>query len=411
MTDALWSLITRPWALRTDALMGVALLLVLAALLGEAAWRFLRWPRLMGYCAVGTVIALGNVGAKGGEPALRLAVDVALALLLFEAGARLNLKWLRRNPRLLATSVLEALLSAALVYVVAVELGVEPRAAGGLAVILMSVSPAVVLRVVGESGAAGQVTERLTALSTLNTLYALIAAKLLSAGLVLSDPSSWDRALVPTLFSFAGSLILGALLGSVIASIARRLDLRNENSTVLLLGCVLLALVVAKTLQLSTLLVPLLAGVWLRNRSERPWVWPRHFGTAGGVLVLVLFVAVSSAGSLAMVTLAGSVAGALLLARLLAKGVAIGALARPSGLSWRQAACLSAGTLPLSATGWIIGLDFQLTHPEPSAVLLPILLAAIALVELLGPLALLYGLRWAGEADGDPHAASPNPKT
>ncbi len=401
MTDALWSLITRPWALRTDALMGVALLLVLAALLGEAAWRFLRWPRLMGYCAVGSVMALANVGAKGSEPALRLAVDVALALLLFEAGARLNLRWLRRNPRLLATSVLEALLTAGLVDGVAVHLGVEPRAAAGLAVILMSVSPAVTLRVIGESGAAGQVTERLIALSTLNTLYALIAAKLLSAGLVLSDPGSWDRALIPTLFSFAGSLILGAVLGSVIASIARRLDLRNENSTVLLLGCVLLALVVTKTLQLSTMLVPLLAGVWLRNRSERPWVWPRHFGTAGGVLVLVLFVAVSSAGSLEMVMLAGGVAGALLLARLLAKVVAVAVLARPSGLSWRQAACFSAGTLPLSATGWILGLDFQATHPEPGAVLLPILLAAIALVELLGPLAMLYGLRLAGEVDGE----------
>jgi NhaP-type Na+/H+ or K+/H+ antiporter len=399
MTDGLWSLITRPWAMRTDALLGIALLLVLAALLGEAAWRLLRWPRLIGYCAAGTMLAVANVGAKGSEPSLRLAIDVALALLLFETGARLNLRWLRRNQRLLATSVLEALLSALAVYVTARHFAVEPRAAGAMAVIAMSVSPAVVLRVVGESGAAGQVTERLIALSTLNTLYALIAAQLLSAGLVLSEPSSWERTLAPTLVSFAGSLLLGAALGSVVASIARRLDLRNENSTVLLLGCVLLALVVAKTFQLSTMLVPLLAGLWLRNRSERPWVWPRHFGTAGGVLVLVLFVAVGSAGSLNMVLMAGGIAAALLGARLLAKGAAVALLARPSGLSWKQAVCLVLGTLPLSATGWLIGLDFATIHAEPGAVLMPLLLAAIALVELIGPLVLLYGLRWAGEAD------------
>jgi NhaP-type Na+/H+ or K+/H+ antiporter len=399
MTDGLWSLITRPWALRTDTLLGVALLMVLAALLGEFVWRKLRWPRLIGYCAAGTLLALGNVGAKGSEPSLRLAVDMALALLLFETGARLNLRWLRRNQRLLATSVLEALLSAGAVYATALHFGVEPRAAGAFAVIAMSVSPAVVLRVVGESGAAGQVTERLIALSTLNTLYALLAAKLLSAGLVLSEPSSWERTLAPTLVSFAGSLLLGAALGSVVASIARRLDLRNENSTVLLLGCVLLALVIAKTLQLSTLLVPLLAGIWIRNRNERPWVWPRHFGTAGGVLVLVLFVAVSSAGMLNMVLLAGGIAAALLGVRLLAKGAAVAVLARPSGMSWRQAGCLVLGTLPLSATGWLIGLDFALVHAEPGAVLMPLLLASIALVELLGPLAMLYGLRWAHEAD------------
>jgi hypothetical protein len=101
MTEALWSLLTRPWAQRPDTLLAVALLLVLAALLGEAAWRLLRWPRLIGYVTVGSVLAAGNVGARGSEPALRLAVDVALALLLFETGARLNLRWLNRNRKLL----------------------------------------------------------------------------------------------------------------------------------------------------------------------------------------------------------------------------------------------------------------------------------------------------------------------
>lgn len=399
MTDALWSLITRPWALRTDTLLGVALLLVLAALIGEAAWRFLRWPRLIGYCAVGSLLALANLGARGNEPTLRLAIDVGLALLLFETGARVHLRWLRRNRRLLATSALEALLSGAVVYTVAAALDLEPRVAAAFSVIAMSVSPAVVLRVAGETSAAGQVTERLIVLSALNTLYALLAAKLLSAGLVLSEPASWELTLLPTAVSFAGSLVLGAVLGSVVGTIARRLDLRNENATVLLLGCVLLALVVAKTLQLSTLLVPLLAGLWLRNRSDRPWVWPRHFGSAGGVLVLVLFVATASAGSLNHVLAAGGIAAVLLLARLAAKGAAVAVLARPSGLSWRQAGCLVAGTLPMSATAWLIGLDFAAVHPGPGALLMPVLLAAIALVELLGPLALLYALRLANETE------------
>jgi len=401
MPEELWSLIARPWAQRTDTLLSVAVLLVLAALLGEAAWRLLRWPRLVGYVLVGSVLALGNVGAEGHEPALRLAVDVALALLLFETGARLNLRWLGRNRRLLATSVLEALLTFGAVYWVMLQLGMASAPAAALGVIAMSVSPAVVLRVVGESNASGQVTERLLALSVLNTLYALVGTQLLGAGLVLSSPSSWELTLLPTAVSFAGSLVLGALLGWAVAAIARRLDLRNENSAVLLLGCVLLALVLAKAAQLSTLLVPLLGGLWLRNRSQRPWVWPLHFGTAGGVLVLVLFVAVASAGELHTVIAAGGIALALLLARLLAKGVSIAALARPSGLSRRQTMCLIAGTLPLSATAWLIGLDFAAAHPHTGALLMPPLLAAIALVELAGPLVLLYALRFARETD--PH--------
>jgi len=52
----------------------------------------------------------------------------------------------------------------------------------------------------------------------------------------------------------------------------------------------LLAQSVTKMTNLSSLLVPMLAGLMLRNSPERPWVWTRDFGTAGGALVLLLFV-------------------------------------------------------------------------------------------------------------------------
>jgi Kef-type K+ transport system membrane component KefB len=168
---------------------------------------------------------------------------------------------------------------------------------------------------------------------------------------------------------------------------------------VLLFGCVMLALVVAKTLQLSTLLVPLLAGLWLRNRNDRPWLWPRHFGTVGGVLVLVLFVAVASSWSPRVMAAAGGVALAVLVVRFLAKGVAVFAFARPSGLAWRQAGCMVFALLPLSATAWVLALEFNQIHPGPGAEMVPLVLAAIGLTELLGPLAVLYALRWAREVD------------
>jgi Kef-type K+ transport system membrane component KefB len=399
MTDSLWSMITTPWALRADTLLGATLLMVLAALLGEVAWRVLRWPRLIGYVTVGTVLALTGVGVRIDKGEIRLAVDLALSLLLFEAGARLNLRWLGHNPWLLATSLLEATLCCVAVLVVARSLGVPPAAAAPLAIILMCVSPAVVQRVVGELGAAGQVTERLMALSALNTLYAVLVLKLLSAGLLLLDPGTWLSALPIVLFSFSGSVLLGLALGSLLALIARRLDLRNENSVVLLLGCVLVALVLAKTLQLSTLLVPLLAGIWLRNRSDRPWVWPRHFGSVGGVLVLILFVAVGSAWTLSALVAAGAVAAVLVLVRWVVKAGVVFALARPSGLAWKQAASLGASLLPLSATAWVLALDFAAQHPAPGAAMMPLLLAALAFVELPAPLVVMYALRSVGEVD------------
>jgi len=399
MADAFWSLITTPWALQPDTLLGAALLALLAALLGEVVWRVLRWPRLLGYTLVGTALALAGRGAVGDEPALRLAVDGALALLLFEAGARLNLRWLGRNPWLMATSVAEAALAGIAVWLVLRSLSVAPGVAGPLSIIAIAVSPAVLQRVVGELHAAGQVTERLLTLAALNTLYAVLALKLFSAGLLLSDPGTWLEALSPVLFSFCGSILVGAALGEGLALIARRLDLREENAMVLLLAAVLLALVVAKTLQLSALLVPLLAGIWLRNRSERPWVWPRHFGSAGGVLVLVMFVAVGSAWRIDALVGALGIATALVLARAVAKALAVLALARPSGLGTSQALCLGAALTPMSATAWVLALDFGARHTAAAAQLMPLLLTTLALLELSAPLLVMASLRLAGEID------------
>src|SRR5687767_432259 len=116
MLDSLWPLLIKaPWSLAPDTLLGAALLAVIAALAGEAVWRVLRWPRLVGYVLVGTALALSGHGASGDEVALRPVIDVALALLLFEAGARLRLRWLVSNPWLLATSVAESLLTGILV--------------------------------------------------------------------------------------------------------------------------------------------------------------------------------------------------------------------------------------------------------------------------------------------------------
>lgn len=403
MLDSLWPLIiTTPWSLAPDTLLGATLLAVVAALIGEAVWRVLRWPRLIGYVLVGTALALTGRGAEGDEPALRVAVDGALALLLFEAGARLKLRWLARNPWLLATSVTESLLTGFAAFAVLRVSGLATEVAAPLAIVAVCVSPAVLQRVVGELHAAGQVTERLLTLAALNTLYAVLTMKLLSAGMLLSDPTTWLDALSPVLFSFFGSILLGAALGEGLGLIARRFDLREDNSMVLLLAAVLLALVLAKTLQLSALLVPLLAGIWLANRSERPWVWPRHFGSAGSVLVLVMFVAVSSAWNPEVLMAAAGVAAALVVARALAKGVAVLALARPSGLGLGQAVWLAVGLTPMSATAWVLSLDFVSRHPATGAQMMPVLLACLALLELAAPLAVMAALRAAGEVDVQP---------
>ena len=388
-----------PWPPVPDALFWGALLLVAGAILGEAVYRSFGVPRIVGYSAAGMVVTLLGNGIPEGRltGTLRLIVDLALALLLFELGSRVNLKWLRANPALLWTSATESLLSFAAIVAVLRFVGIDLNIALACATLTVSASGAVIGRVATELKAAGQVTERMIVLSTLNTLFAVLAHKLITGWLHVDQEGQWIQAIAQPLYTFGGSALIALALAKVVALVMRRLDLRDENSVLLLLGLIVLALTAARLLNLSTLLVPLLAGVMLRNTTERPWVWPRHFGTAGGVLVLMLFVIVGGAWSVTAVA-AGAVAGlALLLARALAKTVAVLALARWSGITARQGFALALTLTPISGTALVLLADMHRTQPEFALRIGPIVLTAIAAMELIGPIAVQWGLMLAGE--------------
>ena len=391
-----------PWPPAPGALFWLALALVAGGWLGELARRGLGIPRIVGYGAVGMLLAVGGLGLEAGQPGgmpapLRLVLDLALGVLLFELGSRVRLVWLRHNPALLATGLLESTLSFVAVAAVMRVSGFEWTAALTAAAIVVPVSAAVVGQVAGELGAAGQVTERLGVLTAINTLFGVMAHKLLSGWLQVDHDGDWLRALVQPLWVLLGSVGVAALLARLIVAMSRRLDLRDENAVLLLMGWIVVAQLVARQLALSTLLLPLLAGVLLRNTSARPWVWPRHFGTAGGVLVLMLFIIVGAAWAPALMAGGLAVALALLLVRAAAKWFAVQLLARRSGLAQRQGLGLSLALLPISGTSLVLYLETAATHPPVAAALAPVLLTALGLMELVGPLAVQWGLRIARE--------------
>lgn len=387
------------WPPSADAVLWVSLALVVAALLGEFVYRILRLPRVVGYAAVGTIVSGLDLGLMGEtlKPGLRSIVDLALALLLFELGSRIHLRWLRTNPWLLATSLAEATLTFAAVYLALGAVGVNGPSALAIAVIAIGTSPAVVMRVAAEFETSGQVTERMILLTGLNTFYAVLASTFIFAWLQAGQIGSMTRAFAHPLYLLAGSAIVAALLAFTVSVIARRFDLRNENSTLLLLGMILLALSITKMANLSTLLVPLLAGVMLRNSTERPWIWPRHFGTAGGALVLMLFVITGSVWSVGAMV-AGALLGlVVIVARAGAKVLATVLLAAPSGISLRQGTALGVTLVPMAGAALVMMSELQNLYPEFASNLTATVFSAIAFLELIGPIAVHLALRWVHE--------------
>jgi Kef-type K+ transport system membrane component KefB len=411
LNDLALSLQIVPWPPRLDGVVITALVLVAGALLGGWVERGLGWPRVMGYSAVGMAVAWAGWGVADGRLPVswRLIVDLALAVLLFELGTRVHLRWLRANPALLLTSAAEYGLAFGAIFLALRTMGWAGIDAAVVAAVLAATGASVVGRVLVESRASGQVSERLLLLAALDTLYAVLAFKLIHGGVRIGDGGFGLAALAPPLYTLGASLLLAALLARLVIALAPRLDLRDENAALLLLGLVLLALGAARMFGASTLLVPLAAGVLLRNASPRPWLWPRHFGTAGGVLVVMLFVIVGASWSMPVLAAGAAVAVAVLAARAVGKTVAVVALSRFSGATLRQGSAVALGLMPVSAVALVLLNDLHGVAGDAAARVGAVVLAAIVLAELLGPLALQGALALAREqaqapGDGEPRS-------
>src|SRR6188768_3895132 len=106
-----------PLQLSYPLLFGV---LLVAGMMGGELARLMKAPRIVGYVLVGLVI--GALAKTAGLSLLvdeaRIFVDLALGLVLFELGRRMDLTWMKRDWTLAAMGVAESALSFAAVFLV-----------------------------------------------------------------------------------------------------------------------------------------------------------------------------------------------------------------------------------------------------------------------------------------------------
>ncbi len=66
-------------------------------------------------------------------------------------------------------------------------------------------------------------------------------------------------------------------------------------------------------------------------------------------------------------------------------------------MTFRQGGALALALTPLSGTTLVLLADLHLSHPKFAASVTPIVLSAMAFMQLAGPLAVQWGLRWSGD--------------
>lgn len=378
-----------------------ALLLLAAAMAGELVRRWLRLPRLLGWIAAG--IALGpqlsgliDAQALAG---MRSVLDVAIGVVLFQLGQRVDLGWLRRNPWLLATSVLESALAFGGVFAVLLLLEVPPLLAALAAAIGIATGPAVVLSITRELRAQGQVTERMLLLTSLNCVYAFVAVSMLLAWLHQEYSAQWLSIVVHPLYLIFGSVLLALVFALTTLALLALLGRREDGQFITVIALVVTAVYAASALNLSVVLVLLGYGVMARAFDTRRRFASLDFGQLGQILLMLLF-AISAATLDLDLLRFGALAGATLVAaRYAGKALGVFTIAPLSGLSLRKASLLSLALLPMSGVALILVHDTTALFPELGAELSSIVVSAIVMLELLGPAVAHFALVRAGEAD------------
>ena len=373
--------------------------ILLAWLAGEFVHRWLGLPRISMYGLVGFVLAQAFPALlpTGASSPVTLLANLAFGLILFEFGYRINLHWLRINPWIAVSGVLESAATFGVVYWIAQLTGMPPLTALLLASLGMSTSPAGVLRVINEEGSSGQVTERVLHLVAINCVLVVFVFKVIVGVWVFQTSGSLPQAVSHSLIELFASAVLGALFGVATPALLRQLgNLAREGTAAFALGVVLLV-AIAHAANLSPVLAALTFGLVARHRRVAFSRTERNFGGIGELLTVLLFVFAVSTLSWERVTSGAGLALVLLLARFVVKTACVSAFAHVSGSSWRKGALTGIALSPMS-----VFVILLLEQTRYMGIVLVDELAALAsmtlFMEVIGPVVTQRALMWARES-------------
>jgi Kef-type K+ transport system membrane component KefB len=390
----------------------VGFALIAAALTGDLFER-IRLPRITGYLLFGMICGpfAANIISRTMARELNLVNGLAIALIAFMAGLELNIK--RLWPRLGGIIRLGAI-QLGLVYFGIFAAGwlawpwlplmpdatglVRVSMAALLATLVVSFSPTVTIAVIADSRARGPLSELVLALVVIADLALIVLFTLTIQAVrwTLGEASGEDANLLVRLaWEIAGSFAFGAIVGSLFAFYLRYIG--REVTLMLLALCVILSQVGA-AFHFEPLLAALAAGLVVENVAPPSGEALKHAVERGALPVLVVFFAAAGAslhldalGAIGLIALAVS-AVRLAFVRL---GGYLGARAGGvdpaiSGLAWMGLVSQAGVTLGLTI---IVATEF----PDWGARVQTLMVALIALHELVGPVLFRTALARAGE--------------
>ncbi len=393
-----------------NEILSVGLILLAALVAGHLA-QLARIPEVTGYLLVGLLIGPSGFDLIGHEDVATLGFlsEVALGLILFSIGSIFEAgHFLKVGAGVARITLFEAGSAFLLVCLGLLAVGQPPAIALLLGVIAMETAPATTLMVLHEYDAKGPMTDRLLALVALNNMLVLLAFGLATAGLRFASGSSEGllttgyRAAHGLVWTTVGSIALGALLGLLVDAWAARAKESGE-AMILAMGVVLIGVGAARTLGLSPLFTTLAIGATVANTSHRGDQLLAALGRADPPFYAAFFVLagaeldVKSLGALGL--------GGLIYVAMRATGKIAGARLGMRGQDVEPQVRRYLGLCLISSSSLAVGLTIQIRHsfPELASPVTGVVLAAVLMFEIAGPLLTRHALLRSGEAQTTPH--------
>lgn len=392
MTESVWTSGAFVWPV----------LLLCAWFAAERLHAWWRVPRVSSYVGVGLMAsAVGLPGLGALPPGLFFLANLALALVLFELGYRINLRWFWHNPWVLMVGLVESAVTFLAVFWVSgwFALPIEVRLI--IAALAVSASPAGIVRVANELRGSGQVTERVMHLCAINALVAVVLVTAVVGYWQLRTTGEWLSASVSAVYAMTVAVALGGALGVCVPWLLRQTEVRRNSATVLFALLVLLLVTLSSALQISPLLAALSFGIVARERRIELTPAQRDFGSLGDLLGVFLFVYVASLMQWSHVWSGLALAVTVLGVRLVSKVGCNALAARWSGITLRKGALTGLALTPMSAFAVLLLEHSRLMGFEPAVAAWAAMAALLVLQELLGPWITQRSLMAAQETHAD----------
>jgi Kef-type K+ transport system membrane component KefB len=376
--------------------------ILLSGLAIDYLGKMTRLPRVTLLLLFGFLIGPSGLDLilSNGEEWLPVVTNVALLMIGFLLGGQLSRSNLQKHGlQVFYISLAAALMTALAVLFGLLLLGVRPEVALLLAGIATATAPAATVDIVHEMKAKGLFTRTLVSIVAIDDAWGLMifSITLTLAGLYAGDAMSTAELLAGA-WDIAGAFLVGIGLGIPVALLAGRIR-SGEATLVEALGAILLCGGISLAFDVSLLLAVMVMGATIANLAKhhiRPFheidliEWP---------FMILFFVFAGASLHVDALLQIGFVGVAYIVLRSIGKiaGAWLGAVISNAPDSLRK----WTGIAMMPQAGVALGMALIADHrfPEIGNVILTVVIGAVIIFELFGPIMTRFALLRSGEAE------------